>query len=90
MTFTIYPFFTLKNYEIIKSTPIIKKYEMHKINEKYFNDIDYLKKDINYKILNNQIYKNDYLRIEYLNKKYPEDNDFEKMNRIIPYKKKKI
>ena len=89
MIFTIYPFLKLKEYNNFLSNKIVKKYEIEKIDEKYFYDINYFKKNLHNKFINNQLNKNEYLQIEYFQTKYPEDNYFQEMANKIPYNKNK-
>ena len=87
--FSIYPFLKFKEYKNLMSNKIIKTYETEKIDDRYFYDINYLKKDLQNKFNNNQLNKNEYFKIEYFQKKYPEDQYFQKISNQISYSKKK-
>ena len=70
MIYTLYPLFKYNFYGNLTSNKIVKEYEIEKINEKYYNDIKYIKQNFDNKIKNKNFNKNDYLSIEYLHKKY--------------------
>ena len=86
MIYSLYPLFKYNYCDNLLSQKIIKEYKEEKINEKYYNDIRYIQQNYDIKIKNNNFDKNDYLNIEYLGKKYPENNYFQILNKsFIPH-----
>ena len=58
MIYKLYPIFRENHYDIL-SKNIVKTYEQEKINEKYYNDIQYIQKNLEIQIKNKNFDKND-------------------------------
>ena len=90
MLYKLYPFLRLKEYDNSVSKNIVNTYYKDRINDREFNNLDYIKKNFKHKLINQEFMKNDCFTIEYLHKKYPEDNFFQEINQKIPYHKKEF